>query len=187
MLKDYPKEIILKDGTGVTLKPLQKGDRDLLFKLFNRLPENDRWFLDGDVTDSGLIENWVNKELEKTISIVAELEGRIIACAILIRNYYGARSHIGTIRISVDLSFREKNLGTWLLLELINLAISTGLETLVMELVEERDSYIIRSIKKLDFFEEAVLKDYVKDREGNTHNLIIMVKRLHQGWNHESQ
>ena len=33
MLKDYPKEIILKDGTGVTLKPLQKGDRDLLFKL----------------------------------------------------------------------------------------------------------------------------------------------------------
>jgi GNAT superfamily N-acetyltransferase len=183
MLKNYPKEVILKDGSGVTLRPLQKGDDRLLFEMFNRLSEDDRWFLDHDVADFGTIENWVREVgLDRAMSIVAILEGKIIAHATLIRKYSGAKSHIGKIRISVDPSFRERHLGTWMLLDLINLAIAMGLETLIMHLVENRDSSLIRSVKKLDFFERALLKDFVKDREGNLHNSVIMAKRLRRGW-----
>ncbi|MBU2497719.1 MAG: hypothetical protein KKE57_02350, partial [Proteobacteria bacterium] len=95
---------------------------------------------------------------------------------------YGAKSHIGKIRITVDPSFRERHLGTWILLDLHNVAISIGLELLVMRLVQDRDSYVIRGVRRLDFSEEAVLKNYVKDREGNPHHLLIMVKRLKKGW-----
>jgi hypothetical protein len=138
MLKDYPKEVILKDGTGVTLRPLKKGDEDLLFKMFSRLSEDDRWFLDHDVGDFQLIEGWVNNVVfDKVISIVAVLEGQIIAHATLIRKYPGAKSHTGRIRISVDPSFREKHLATWMLLDLINLAMAMGLETLIMQMVED--------------------------------------------------
>lgn len=183
MLKNYPKEVILKDGTGVTLRPIQKGDEDLLYKLYNRLSEDDRWFLNHDAGDLQLIEEWVKKkDLNKTVSIVAVLEGQIISHATLIKKYYGAKSHIGKIRISVDPPFRERHLGTWMLLDLINLAMAGGLDTLVIRLVEGRDSSIIRSVKKLDFFEEAVLKNHVKDREGNAYNLVIMVKHLQRGW-----
>jgi ribosomal protein S18 acetylase RimI-like enzyme len=183
MLKDYPKEVILKDGTGVTLRPLKKGDEDLLFKMFSRLSEDDRWFLDHDVGDFQLIEGWVNNVVfDKVISIVAVLEGQIIAHATLIRKYPGAKSHTGRIRISVDPSFREKHLATWMLLDLINLAMAMGLETLIMQMVEDRDSSLIKSVKKLDFSEEAVLKDYVKDRDGTLCNLVVMVKRLHRLW-----
>lgn len=183
MQKDYPKEVILKDGTGVTLRPLKKGDEDLLFEMFSRLSDDDRWFLDHDVEDFRLIEGWVKNEvLDKVISTVAVLEGQIIAHATLIRKYPGAKSHTGRIRISVDPSFREKHLATWMLLDLINLAMGMGLETLTMQMVEERDSSLIRSVKKLDFSEEAVLKDYVKDRDGTPCNLVIMVKRLHRLW-----
>jgi hypothetical protein len=69
-----------------------------------------------------------------------------------------------------------------MLLDLINLAMAMGLETILMQLVEDRDAALIRSVKKLEFFEKAVLKDYAKDREGNPHNLVIMVKRLHRLW-----
>ncbi len=183
MLKDYPKEVILKDGTGVTLRPLKTGDEDLLFNMFNRLSEDDRWFLDHDVSDSRMIEGWVkNADLDKVISIVAVLEGQIIAHATLIRKYPGAKRHRGKIRISVDPSFRGKHLATWMLLDLINLAMAMEVETLVMEMVEERDSSLIRSVKKLDFSEGAVLKDAVKDRDGTPHNLVIMVKRLQRLW-----
>ncbi len=183
MLKDYPKEVILKDGTGVTLRPLKKGDEDLLFRMFSRLSEDDRWFLDHDVEDFRLIEGWVkNVVLDKVISMVAVLEGQIIAHATLIRKYPGAKSHTGRIRISVDPSFREKHLATWMLLDLINLAMAMGLETLIMQMVEDRDSSLIRSVKKLDFSAEAVLKDYVKDSDGTPRNLVIMVKRLHRLW-----
>ncbi len=183
MKKDYPKEVILKDGTGVTLRHLQGEDKGLLVGMFSRVSEDDRWFLDHDVADSSLIENWVkDMDPEKVSSIVALLEGRIIALASLIRKYYGSKSHIGKIRISVDPSFREKHLGTWMLLDLINLAMTMGLETLNLELVKERDSFLINSLKKLAFSEEAVLKNYVRDREGNPYSLVIMVKQLHRGW-----
>ena len=181
MLEDYPKELILKDGTGVTLRPLRDGDEDLLFQMFSRLSEDDKWFLDHNVADFGLIENWVrNVDPDRAHSIVAVLGGLIIAHATLLRKYYGAKSHIGNIRISVDPSFRGKHLATWMLLDLVNLAMAMGLETLVMQLVEDRDASLIRSVKKLDFTQKAILKDYAKDREGNLHNLVIMVKRLHR-------
>lgn len=183
MLKDYPKEVILKDGTGVSLRPLQKGDEPLLTQMFDRFTESDRWFLGPEEMDAGLIENrGKSMEPDQFISIVAVLEGKIIANATLIRKRYGAESHVGTIRISVDPSFREKRLGTWMLLDLINLAMAMGLETLVMHLIEDKDSSVIRGVKKLDFTEAAVLKDYVKDRKGTFHNLVFMVKRLHHAW-----
>jgi hypothetical protein len=69
-----------------------------------------------------------------------------------------------------------------MLLGLINLAMGMGLETLIMQLVQDRDAALIRSVKKLEFHEKAVLKDYAKDREGNPHNLVIMLKRLHRLW-----
>ena len=115
-------------------------------------------------------------------AILAVLGGQIIPHATLLRKYYGSKSHIGNIRISVDPSFRGKHLATWMLLDLINLAMAMGLETIIMQLVEDRDAALIRSVKKLEFFEKAVLKDYAKDREGNPHNLVIMVKRLHRLW-----
>lgn len=183
VIEDYPKEVILKDGTGVTLRPLREGDEDLLFRMFSRLSEDDKWFLDHNVADFGLIENWVkNMDPDRAHSILAVLGGQIIAHATLLRKYYGAKSHIGNIRISVDPSFRGKHLATWMLLDLINLAMAMGLEALIMQLVEDRDAALIRSVKKLEFFEKAVLKDYAKDREGNPHNLVIMVKRLHRLW-----
>ena len=183
MLKDYPKEVVLKDGTGVTLRPLQEGDKHLLTQMFNRFSEIDRWFLHPEEMDSGLIDDRIKGlDSDKFTSIVAVLEGQIIAIATLSRKQYGAESHVGTIRISVDPSFREKRLGTWMLLDLINLAMAMDLETLVMQLIEDKDSSVIRGVKKLDFIEEAVLKDYVKDRKGVPHNLVIMVKRLHHGW-----
>ena len=183
MLKNFPKEIILKDGSGVTLRPLQRGDETLLRKMYERLSEEDRWILESDVSDFETIRDWTeNNDLKRLISVVAVLEGEIIAHATLIRKYHCANSHIGKIRISVDPAFRERHLGTWILLELNNLAISMGLEILLMRLVGGRDTHVTKGIKRLDFREEAVLQDYLKDREGNPYNLVIMVKRLKGAW-----
>ncbi len=183
MLEDYPKEVILNDGTGVTLRPLQAGDEALLFTMFNRFSEDDRWFLNHETNDPKVFDTWLrNKDTDGVISIVAVLEGGIIAHAALIRKPSGSRSHIGKIWISVDPSFREKRLGTWMLLELVNLAMTMGLEILVMKLIKGRDSAVMRGVKNLDFFEEAVLKDYIRDRGGNPYDLVIMVKRPHRGF-----
>jgi ribosomal protein S18 acetylase RimI-like enzyme len=91
---------------------------------------------------------------------------------------YGAKSHIGKVRISVDPGFRDRRLGTWMLLDLVNLSMTMGLQMLVMRLVQDRDASLINGVRKLDFIEEAVLKNYLMGREGQAHNLVIMTKRL---------
>lgn len=179
LLEDYPKEVILKDGTGVTLRPLKDGDEDALFKMFRRLSVDDLWFLNHDVSDPGMIAEWINNlDPNRVISIVALMEGRIVGNAVLMMKRYGAKSHIGKVRISVDPGFRDRRLGTWMLLDLVNISMAMGLQMLVMRLVQDRDASIINSVRKLDFIEEAVLKNYLIGGGGQTHNLVIMTKRL---------
>ena len=179
LLKDYPKEVILKDGTGVTLRPLKDGDENALFEMFRRLPADDLWFLNHDVSDPGLITDWINNlDPNRVISIVALLEGRIVGNAVLMMKRYGAKSHIGKVRISVDPGFRDRRLGTWMLLDLVNLSMAMGLQMLVMRLVQDRDASLINGVRKLGFIEEAVLKNYLMGGEGQAHDLVIMTKRL---------
>ena len=179
LLKDYPKEVILKDGTGVTLRPLKDGDENALFEMFRRLSVDDLWFLNHDVSDPGLIADWINNlDPNRVISIVALLEGRIVGNAVLMMKRYGAKSHIGKVRISVDPGFRDRRLGTWMLLDLVNLSMAMGLQMLVMRLVQDRDASLINGVRKLGFIEEAVLKNYLMGGEGQAHNLVIMTKRL---------
>ena len=179
LLKDYPKEIILKDGTGVTLRPLKVGDEEALFKMFSRLSVDDLWFLNQDVSDPRRIAEWINNlDPNRVISIVALMEGRIVGNAVLMMKRYGAKSHIGKVRISVDPGFRDRRLGTWMLLDLVNISMAMGLQMLVMRLVQDRDASIINSVRKVDFIEEAVLKNYLIGGGGQTHNLVIMTKRL---------
>jgi ribosomal protein S18 acetylase RimI-like enzyme len=180
---DYPKEVILKDGTGVTLRPLKHGDENALFEMFKRFSKDELWFLNHDVSDPRLFEDWVKSlDLNRVVSIVALLEGRIISNGALMMKQFGAKSHIGKVRIAVDPSFREKRLGTWVLLDLVNVAMAIGLKTVVMRLVQERDASLMNAVRKLDFTEEAVLENYVMDRGGNPCNLVIMTKRLPTEW-----
>lgn len=183
LLRGYPKEVILSDGTGVTLRPLRPGDEGPLYDMFRRLSEDELWFLNHDVSDPDLIAGWIRDlDPKRVVSIVAVLEGRIIANAALMRKHYGAKSHIGKIRISVEPAFREKRLGTWLLLDLINFAMALGLRTLVMRLVQGRDEAVMNGVKKLGFYEEAALKEHVLDRGGHPYDLVVMVKRLPLDW-----
>lgn len=183
-LKGYPHEIILKDGTGVTLRCLRQGDEEALAEMFRHFSADELWFLNDDVTEPAVIRNWVRHlDPVRIVSIVACLEGRIIGNAALMRKRFGAKSHIGKIRIMVDPAFRERRLGTWMLLDLINLGMSMGLKALVIRLVPDRDLMVIDGVRKLDFQEKAVLKDYVLDRSGQAHDLLIMMKHLPSRWN----
>jgi ribosomal protein S18 acetylase RimI-like enzyme len=78
--------------------------------------------------------------------------------------------------------FRQKRLGTWLLLDLIQLAMDRGLEMLRADLVAGAEEAAIEAVQKFDFFKFAELKEYVKDIHGNRQDMVIMVKRLHKEW-----
>ncbi len=182
MLEEYPKEAILKDGTRVTLRPLEHGDAERLVAFFQSIPEDDRWYLRHDVSDPATVRQWaLQVDYERVIPIIAVNEEQIVGDATLHRRRYGSSRHVGEVRIVIDPDYRTKRLGTWMLLDLVQLATSLGLEKLVAE-VASSETAALKAIRRLDFVREAVIAEFHKDRAGNECEQVIMVKNLAPTW-----
>jgi RimJ/RimL family protein N-acetyltransferase len=185
MLEGYPKEIMSKDGTPILLRPLAIEDEQHLSEFFARIPEDERWFLRDNVADPAVMHVWIkNVDYDRILPLVAvrQEDNTIIANVRLHRRPSECLHHIAHLRIMVDPAYRHQRLGTWMLLDTIRLAMSVGIEKLVAEFIAGVEDAAMNAAQKLDFFEEAVLKDYVKDSQGRYRDLIIMVKTLHRDW-----
>jgi len=179
----YPKEIVLKDGTEAVIRPLTLEDEPALREFYSKIPENDRWYMKYDVMDQEVIQKWIGRIGTGTVfSTVAILGEKIIGHASLHTQNFGCTKHLGRLRVIVIPEFRHKRLGTWMLLNLIRLAMDRGLEELRADFVVGIEDAAIEAAHKLDFFKKAVLEDYVIDPQGNRHDLMIMIKRLHRDW-----
>jgi L-amino acid N-acyltransferase YncA len=185
MLEGYPKEIMSKDGTPILLRPLAIEDEQHLSEFFARIPEDERWFLRDNVADPAVMHVWIkNVDYDRILPLVAvrQEDDTIIANVRLHRRPSECLHHIAHLRIMVDPAYRHQRLGTWMLLDTIRLAMSVGIEKLVAEFIAGVEDAAMTAAHKLDFFEEAVLKDYVKDSQGRYRDLVIMVKTLHRDW-----
>jgi L-amino acid N-acyltransferase YncA len=179
----YPKECVLKECVEAVIRPLDPDDRRALDMFYAKIPESDRWFINYDVMDSAIMDAWFDAVKKGNVcSILALCEENIVGQGSLYTRGFGATSHVGRFRIVVLPEFRQKRLGTWLLLDLIQLAMDRGLEMLRADLVAGVEDAAIEAVQKFDFFKFAELKDYAKDIHGNRYDVMIMVKRLHNQW-----
>ena len=179
----YPKECVLKECVEAVIRPLESDDRPLLNAFYSRIPASDRWFMNYDVMDTAIMDKWFDAvEKGSVCSILAICEESVVGQGSLYLRGFGATSHVGRFRIVVLPEFRQKRLGTWLLLDLIQLAMDRGLEMLRADLVVGVEDGAIEAVQKFDFFKFAELKNYVKDIHGDRQDMVIMVKRLHKEW-----
>ena len=179
----YPKECVLKECVEAVIRPLESGDRTLLDDFYAKIPESDRWFMNYDVTDPAIMDKWFQAvEKGAILSILALCGDQAVGQGSLYVRSFGATSHVGRFRIVVLPEFRQKRLGTWLLLDLIQLAMDQGLEMLRADLVVGLEDNAIEAVQKFDFFKYGELKGYAKDIHGNRQDLVIMIKRLHKEW-----
>lgn len=179
----YPKEVVLKNKKEAIIRPLEKEDQSMLSAFYTAIPEKDRWYIRYDVTDPTVIKSWVAAIDRGTVySIVALAQDKVVAHASLHLREFGSTQHVGRLRIMVLPEYRHQRLGTWMLLDLIQLAMDKGLHDLRADFVVGVEDAAIEAAYKLDFFKSAVLKEYVKSPRGTRYDLQIMVKRLHRSY-----
>lgn len=179
----YPKEVVLKDGTEVTLRPIQAGDLDLLLAFYRGIPAEERIFFKEDPADPGVIQQWLKGQSTlRSFGVIGVLGERIVAHSALFRRDYGVRKHLAKIRVMVDPGHRAKRLGTWMIFDLMKRALELGLEVLVAELVKGVEEQAIDGLRKLGFIEQCVIKTILKDHLGKTYDLVIMTKELQTEW-----
>jgi len=184
MLKrQYPKEVVLKDNTEITLRPLNEKDEGGLIRLYSELPPVERWFFKEDPCDPSVIQKWTAAgQTGNALSIVAVSQDRIVAHATLLRRMYGGRKHVARLRISVTPDFRGKRLGTWMVFDLIRRAMELGLNRIQAEFIVGVEDRAIEAFQRLDFVKHSLIKEYVQDEAGTYHDCQIMIKHLHKGW-----
>ena len=180
-LRRFPREATLNDGHRVTIRPLRSDDADALLQFFLRTPEEDRFYLNNDVTSPEVIAEFTrNISLDVAIPLVAVSDDKIVADSTLHRSRRAARRHVGELRIVVDPDYRGRGLGARLIDELIQLGVDLELERLVFELVDRRETPAIQAARAAGFEVVATLEGRVRDIYGITQSLVILELTLEE-------
>jgi RimJ/RimL family protein N-acetyltransferase len=181
LVERYPRAIRLEDGSDVIFQPLRKRDEAALAAFMKDLPLKDRACLKEDVGDPHVIARWIDRlDYDDVLPIVAKDGEKIVGDVTLHFNPIGGSRHQGEIRLTTDVGYRERGLGTKLAQEAIDIGRELGLEQVSIELAPElHEAYQL--FIKLGFEEAAVLKGFIIDLEGHERALVLMVKRLKGG------
>ena len=171
---EYPRETKLPDGGSVEVRLMSAADRDAVLAFAQGLPEEDLLFLRVDLTEPGVIDEWIgNLESGSSTSLVAYDADGLVGYATVHRSPARWTRRVGEIRVNVSPEYRARGLGRRLISQIFDLARSQGLRKLMANMTTDQPG-AQAAFRKLGFVPEALLADYVEDRNGLARDMVIM-------------
>jgi L-amino acid N-acyltransferase YncA len=162
------------NGLQMTLRLMGPEDKEAMLSFARSLPEEDLVFLSFDITKPEALDHWArNIQSGRIKSVLVEVNGKLVGYGSLGHNELLWTRHLGEIQMLLGPELRNKGVGTLLARELFSLARAQGLQKIVARMASEQKG-AFRVLENLGFSAEAVLADYVIDRKGVTHDLIVM-------------
>jgi len=172
--RNYPRQVKAKDGRRITLRLMEASDTDEILAFARSLPPDDLLFLRRDITLPEVVNQWVRDiEEERTVTVLAEDEGKLAGYGALHFNEVLWTGHVGEIRMLVAPDYRRLGLGSRLASELFAVAKDLGLKKIMVQMTPDQQGARV-TFERLGFRPEAILADFVLDREGKTRDLLIM-------------
>lgn len=183
MEEHYPKNLSLREGSQVVLRPLESTDEEALKAFFVELPRESIQFLKDDVHDPAVVARFCrNIDPNRVWCLLAlDSDGRVVADATLHMADRGWRRHVGEIRVVVHPRFHKRGLATVMIHDLVNHASSRGLKKLEAQILDSQRGALL-AFDRLGFSEEARLKNHALDLEDNPHDLLIMTTSVADLW-----
>lgn len=172
--RTYPRDVKLPGGQSVHLRLMTADDAPAMLEFAQGLNEEDLLFLRMDITAPDVVDRWVESlESGQRVSVLAESNGRLIGYGSLNRTKLTWTRHQGEIRVIISPSERRTGLGSTLAEEVYHVARDLDLTKIVAQMPVSQPGGR-RLFESLGFKPEALLTDWVIDREGTTHDLLIM-------------
>jgi L-amino acid N-acyltransferase YncA len=168
----------------VSLRLMNAADKGAMLQFARSLPQEDLLFLHTDITDPASADEWI-RDIERgaTVTLLAEPEGLLAGYASLHVNPLRWTRRVGEIVINIGPEWRSRGLGEGLCAEIVALAGVMGLRKITAQMVADHKS--ARALfERLGFHVEALLPDWVDDRDGHCRDLLVMAYDLRRAREH---
>lgn len=171
----YPKEVTLPDGANVKIRLMTADDKDAILAFSQALPQEDLLFLRVDLTQPAVVDEWLHAiEIGLSTSLVVfDDNEKLIGYATVHRDPAPWTRRVGELRVNVSSDYRARGLGKNLTSEIFDVAQQIGIKKLLANMTPDQHG-AQAAFRRLGFVPEALLADYVEDRNGTCRDLVIM-------------
>ena len=176
----YPKKLTLSDGRGFTIRMMEPTEKDrvAITNFANNLREEDLLYLRTDISNPEVIDQWIqNLKSGHTSSLLAEMDNDVAGYASVHREPARWTRCVGELRVNAAQRYRGVGLGRTLVAEAFSMGKLLGLRKLCGLLTPEQNG-ARTAFERLGFRVEASLQDWVQDRRGRLHDILIMTYEL---------
>jgi L-amino acid N-acyltransferase YncA len=158
----------------ITLRLMTPGDREAFLTFMRAQPEDDLFFLLVDVTTPEGLDHWMGDlQNGRNVTVLAEEGGKLLGYSSLHHGQARWTRHLGEIRLLMAPGQRGRGVGRLLGHEVFSIAHDMGLQRIVVRVASAQSS-ARHLFERLGFHMEALLADWVIDRQGHTQDLVLM-------------
>jgi len=169
----FPLPLTLQ-GKALVFRPLSSTCGDAMVEFARGLPEQDLLFLDRDIAQPPVVDQWLRDvSVGKLVTIAAWQDETIVGYATMDRGNARWTRHVAELRVVVAESCRGIGLGRWLLELVFEMALEAGVTKLVARMTPDQAG-ALNLFQRLGFEQEAVLRDHSLDANGLTHDLLML-------------
>ena len=181
------------DGRTIEIRAFERGDVVAVGQFAAALPIHDLLFLSRDIQHARVIEAWQQAISDGEIESLVAIDGdTVVGTSAIVRDPLSWSAHVAELRLLVAPSMRGHGLGRIMLDASIKIASERGAIKLIAHMTPDQKG-AIALFEESGFRGEAMLRDHVRDREGNVFDLAILsldLRRsgaLRQSWGFDSQ
>ena len=171
--RSYPRHA-KTDAGEIEFRLMSRTDEVAVLDFAQKLPTHDLLFLPRNISQPKVLSAWIN-EIERgdITSLLAVRAGKVVGCGTLVRDPHSWSPHVGEIRMVVSQDVRGQGVGRALSQQTFALALGAGLEKLSVQMTVDQQA-AIALFESLGFKAEALLREHVRDVEGNEHDIVVL-------------
>ena len=163
-----------KTAAPVAIQSLADCSEQALETFVGKLPVHDLLFLDRDIRQPRVLAAWRRAIEQGAVhSLVAIAGDEIVATTAVIRDPLSWSAHVADVRLLVLPESRGKGVGRALLEASIEHAISQGATKLTARMTPDQRG-AITLFEETGFRGEALLRDQVRDTNGDLHDIAVL-------------
>jgi ribosomal protein S18 acetylase RimI-like enzyme len=159
------------------IRPLEPRDEAGVAMFLERVPEGDRTFFKEDVDDPDVFNAWTRPGAARVLAV----DGETVLGYLAVVPLQGWSSHVGEVRVIVDPDHRGKGIGRALARRAVLEALDLGLTKMVVEVVADQEP-AIAMFRSHGFDPEALLKNHVRDQNGDLRDLLILAHSVEESY-----